>query len=180
MNEDFKYQPLSEEELNVLWNRHKQVIESFIENNHYDSNKIYVNEKAVMAIIAKVDQRRKYFEFFHGLNMSECKEVALICFWYIKLHPICAVDKSVLENDIKYLDSINEKLAVYYIIVSLQAMLESRGLSAQKLDELPPKYIKELVYSFTYRDISKEALILLVESIALLLGLDPYGGNITS
>lgn len=112
--------------------------------------------------------------------MSECKEVALICFWYIKLHPICAVDKSVLENDIKYLDSINEKLAVYYIIVSLQAMLESRGLSAQKLDELPPKYIKELVYSFTYRDISKEALILLVESIALLLGLDPYGGNITS
>lgn len=64
MNEDFKYQPLSEEELNVLWNRHKQVIESFIENNHYDSNKIYVNEKAVMAIIAKVDQRRKYFEFF--------------------------------------------------------------------------------------------------------------------
>ncbi|MBD5452858.1 MAG: hypothetical protein HDR30_00830 [Lachnospiraceae bacterium] len=180
MNDNFKYQPLKEDELNILWDKHKRVIESFIQNNHYDNNNIYINEKAVMAIIAKVDQRRKYFEFFHGLNMSECKEVALICFWYIKLQPICAVEKSVLEHDIKWMDSINEKLAVYYIIVSLQAMLESRGLSIQKLEELPTKYIKELVYSFTYRDISKEALILLVESIALFLGLDPYGGNVNA
>lgn len=38
-------------------------------------------------------------------------------------------------------------------------------------DEL---YIKELEYSFTYRDISKEAMILLVETIAKGVGIQPY------
>lgn len=180
MNRQFKYQPLKEDELQILWNKHKNIIESFIENNNYSSDNVYINEKAVMAIIAKVDQRRKYFQFFHGLNMSECKEVALTCFWYIKLHPICAVEKATFEQDIRYFDSINEKLAVYYIIITLQAMLENQGMSIEKLESLPEKYIKELIYSFTYRDISKEAMILLVESIALFLGLDPYGGQETS
>ena len=56
-------------------------------------------------------------------------------------------------------------------------MLEEKKLSTQQLDSLPKKYINELVYSFTYRDISKEALILLVESIAIFLGLDPYASK---
>lgn len=174
---DFKYQPLREEEASVLWNKHKRVIESFIEHNKYDAKNIYINEKAVMAIMAKVDQRRKYFEFFHGLNMSEYKETALTCFWYIKLHPICAVGKDIFEHDIKYIDSVNEKLAVYYIIVTLKAMLQNEGMPTERIDELPKEYIKELIYSFTYRDISKEALILLIESMAIFLGLNPYNNK---
>lgn len=174
MNNNFKYQPLKEDELNILWNKHKRIIESFIMNNKYDINNIYINEKVVMAIIAKVDQRRKYFEYFHGLRMSECKEVALICFWYIKLKPICAVSESTMEKDLKVFNSINEKLAVYYIIITLQSLLECKNISIEQLQSLPSQYVKELIYSFTYRDISKESLILLVESMAVFLGLDPY------
>lgn len=172
--ENFRYQPLRENELQILWEKHKEIIESFVSNNQYDSNNIYINENIVMAIIAKVDQRRRYFKYFHGLDMSEYKEVALICFWYIKLQPICIVSKDVVAKDLRVYDSINEKLAVYYLLATLRCMLNEKQLSTDLLDALPKKYINEMVYSFTYRDISKEALILLIESIAIFLGLDPY------
>lgn len=173
-DEGFKYIPLANDELQKLWTKHKQVIESFVEENAYDSKNIYINEKAVMSIIAKVDQRRKYFQYFHGLEMSEYKEVALICFWYIKLHPICSVTKDIMEEDIAEFNSINEKLAVYYLLVTFKAMLRNKKRSTDLVDSLPNEYIKELTYSFTYRDLSKEALILLVESIAMFVGLNPY------
>lgn len=173
-NDSFKYVPLKEEELQEIWGKHKRVIESFIVENEYNNEKVYINKKAVMAIIAKVDQRRKYFEFYHGLNMSEYKEVALVCFWYIKLHPICSVSKEVFEEDIAEFNSINEKLAVYYLIITLKSILKSKNKSVEIVDSLPDEYLEELTYSFTYRDLSKEALILLVESIAMFLGLNPY------
>ena len=43
---------------------------------------------------------------------SEYKEVALICFWYIKLHPICCISKDILQDDMAEFNSINEKLAL--------------------------------------------------------------------
>ena len=173
----FRYQPLHETELQALWKKHKFIIESFILNNKYNFNNIHINEDIVMYIIAKVDQRRRYFKYFHGLDMSEYKEVALICFWYIKLRPIYISAEIQSQQSLKAYDSINEKLAVYYLLSTYRCMLEEKKLSTQQLDSLPKKYINELVYSFTYRDISKEALILLVESIAIFFGLDPYASK---
>lgn len=178
VDENFKYNPLKDDELQKLWMKHKNVIEAFITENNYNYDNIYINEKSVMAIIAKVDQRRKYFKYFHGLDMSEYKEVALICFWYIKLHPICSISKDVMQDDIAEFNSINEKLAVYYLLVTLKAILKSEHKSVEVVDSLPAEYIKELTYSFTYRDLSKEALILLVESIAMFMGLNPYNVNV--
>ena len=174
---NFKYEPLSESELKNAWDKHKKIIESFISVNNYDISSIYINERIIMSVIAKVHQRRKYFEYFHKLNMSEFKEVALICFWYIKLKPICPVSKDLIDKDNDYLDFINEKLAVYYIITTLRCLLNSQGKSTQIIDNLSKNYIAELVYSFTYRDISKESLILIVETMAIFLGMQPYSNK---
>lgn len=172
--EKFKYTPLKDDEFNENWKKHKQLIENFVIYNDYDKEKIFIDETVVMAVIAKVHQRKKYFEYFHGLNMSECKEVALTSFWIIKLRPICAVSKQENMDEVEIFNAINEKLAFYYIITALRGMLESEKISDQQLNELPIEYTKELIYSFRYRDISKEALILLVESMAVFLGLNPY------
>lgn len=179
-DKEFKYVPMMNDELQKLWNKHKRAIEAFVTENGYNSDNIYINEEAVMAIIAKVDQRRKYFKYFHGLDMSEYKEVALICFWYVKLHPICSISKEVMEEDIAELKSINEKMAVYYLLTTLKAILKKKKMSTDKVDSLPDEYIKELIYSLVYRDLSKEALILLVESIAMFMGLNPYNASGTS
>lgn len=173
-NENFEYHPLNEEELQVIWDKQKVFIEGFITSNKYDADSIYIDKNAVLAIIVKVDQRRRYFEFFHHLKMSEYKEAALNSFWYVKLHPINIKRIESAENQLQIYDSINEKLALYIILKTLRAMLEKKHISTKRLDELPPSYIDELIYTLTYRDISKEALIILVESMAIFLGLDPY------
>lgn len=175
--DNFRYQPLHESEVQKLWEKHKSIIENFVTKNKYETDCIYINENTVMAVIAKVDQRKRYFKYFHGLNMSEYKEVALICFWYIKLRPICMASKEASIKSEKAYDSINEKLAVYYLLSTFRCMLEEAKLPTQQIDRLPKKYLNELIYSFTYRDVSKEALILLVESIAVFLGLDPYASK---
>lgn len=172
MSETFKYLPLKNEEFQVLWQKHIDVIEGFVQKNHYKTENLYVDEKTIMEIIGKVDQRKKYFQYFHSLDMSEFKEVSLICFWYIKLKPIC-----ISNEDLRHkgdFEAINEKLALYYLLSTYRRMLKEQKLSTNVLDNLPSEYLKELIYSFRYRDISKEAFILLVESIAVFLGLEPY------
>ena len=166
------YTPLDEKDLQGVWNKHKEIIDGFILSNKYNANNICIDESALLSVITKVDQRRQYFEVFHHLNMSEYKEAALHSFWYVKLRPVNIKTDDTGGLPQEY-DCINEKIAVYIILKTLRAALNAKQMSDKKLDELPTKYINELIYSFTYRDISKEALIMLVESIAVFLGLDP-------
>ena len=170
---DFHYNSLPEKELQELWKKHASIIDTFLVNNKVDNSLVHVDEDIVLTIIAKVDQRRKYFEYFHQLEMSEYKEMALICFWYIKLHPVSIVQDADSHNAHAY-SSINEKLAINFMFSTYRSMLKASGLSTRILDSISKKYIRELIYSFTFRDISKEAMILLVESMAVMLGLDPY------
>lgn len=175
MNENtFRYVALSESLLQERWNKHKKIIEDFLLDNNYDPDKVFVNEKVVLSVITKVDQRQKYFKFFHGLEMSEYKEAALVAFWYIKLRPIMIRSDVIAEYLPEEYDSINEKLAVFFLLRTLRIMLIKRHRSEDELDALPKEYLRELVYTFTYRDISKEAIIMLIETMAVFLGLNPY------
>lgn len=174
---DNRYQPLSKQDFDFIWDKHRMFIENFISSNGYDANNIYVNEDIIMAIIAKVDQRRKYFNYFHKLEMSEYKETALNSFWYIKLHPLSIGPREFNKHPSSEYESINEKLALYFILKTLKVMLIAKKLPTEKLDNIPTEYLDELVYTLTYRDISKESLIILVESMAVFLGLNPYASN---
>lgn len=173
-NDLFQYPPLTEEELKEAWEKHSRLIESFIASNKYDLKNIVVDKSAVLSIITKVDQRKKYFNYFHHLNMSEYKEAALNSFWYIRCHPLVICNPELVKNHPQEYDLINEKIALYIILKTLRTMLETKHLSTKQLDSIPSKYICEIIYTFTYRDISKEALIILVESMAVFLGLNPY------
>ena len=168
------YTPLDKEQFEAVWKKHKMVIEGFIISNNYDAKHVFVDDDTVMSIIARVDQRRKYFIDYHKLEMSEFKEAALNSFWYIKLHPLNITPREFVQNRPDIYGSINEKLALYIILITLRAALKAKHLSTNRLDALPTNYIDELVYSFTHRDISKEAMIMLVESMAVFLGLNPY------
>lgn len=173
-DDKYNYIPLDEEEFSAIWSKHKRLIEGFLFENKYDAKKIYVNPKVLTSIIIKVDQRRQYFKYFHKLDMSEYKETALNSFWYIKLHPLNILPHESNKNPPIEYDSINEKLALYIILTTLRAALTEKNLPQERLDKLPVAYLSELIYSFTYRDFSKEALITLVESMATFLGLSPY------
>lgn len=176
-DEEFCYTELSNEELQVLWDKHRKLIHNFMDDNGYNKENVFVNESSMLSVIVKVDQRRKYFQYFHKLDMSEVKEVALNAFWIMKLKPLSFTKSGSSKSQESAYQSLNEKLAFYYIIKALRAVAKSVNKKRQvgeMLDSLPKAYIDEVIYAFTYRDISKESLILLVESMAVFMGINPY------
>lgn len=71
-------------------------------------------------------------------------------------------------------ESINPKFAAFLIIKELKALAKDQE-QRNRIDAFfSHSYVYELIYSLTYRDISKEALILLVETMALAVGFKPY------
>lgn len=178
MNDSYNknYIPLSDDETKNLFEDHKLIINSFIEGNHQIADLIKIDESALYSLITKVEQRRQYFKYFHGLNMSEYKEIGLVSFWYIKYHPIY-IDETIQKAKAipnASIEFINEKIAVYYILVTLRKMATVCNIKKDALDVITDKYVKDLIYSFSHRDISKESMILIIETMAVFLGLNPY------
>jgi hypothetical protein len=116
---------------------------------------ITFSEDAMLEIIERVEKRRVYFHiFYNSCDMGELNEGALLCFWIAKLQPFHhpKISSSALNAKIALCLFMN---AVYY--VSEEAKTEKR---------IPPRLVDDLFYSLRYRDISKEALMILAEGLA--------------
>lgn len=164
---------MSKKNLEVEWMKHMSVISAFFTNNDYDEDHFAINKATIYSIITKIDQRKHYFKVFHKLKISEYKEVALLAFWYVKLRPLSIRSQDGVNQE-SSVNTINEKLAVYHIFTILRSNLKFHNLDEAPLDNLQEEYVEELIYSLMYQDLAKEALILLVESMAACFGLFPY------
>ena len=120
-----------------------------------DFNKIVCRREVLLDIIERVEKRRVYFKVFHDIEMSEKKEASLYCFWIIKLAPFFYA--MCPENQ------INVRFAAY-LFVSVIGRIASEWGHGIKLDE---KYLYSLFYSFTYRDLSKEAIMDIAETLLI-------------
>lgn len=169
------YKPLSNAEWHTEIDHFKAVVASFIEGNGYDPEDVGVSEVTVFQIITKVHQRKKYFSYFHHLDISDFKELALYCFWIVKVQPLFCTKSELTDEESIEFESLNEKFAVFYLIKKLRSLGEGNNEVSDRINRLfSQQYIYELIYSFTFRDISKEAMILLVETMALAVGYCPY------
>jgi hypothetical protein len=104
--------------------------------------------------IERIEKRRVYFHIFHDrLRMGELNEGALMCFWIIKLHPFChqRIDT----------ERLNAVIAVYVLASVVSHVARTRG----KQVNLSQEIASSIFYAFRYRDISKEAIMLLAESL---------------
>lgn len=142
-------------ELEILWN-------NFIKRYEKTIYKDYLVDKDdLLEVITRVDKRKDYYYYYHDIddgNMSEYKEVALKAYWIIKLKPFRMI--SPLSDLHNY---VNEQFALYLIFSILHIELQKEGYSLLLPKE---KYINDILYSMKYHDISKEAMIDIVDSIA--------------
>jgi len=77
-------------------------------------NHFSVDEKALIDIFIKTDQRKLHYKTFHGVsNMDELKTVATLAYWFIKYKPIVHYNE---DKNIHYVGSHNENFALYLII----------------------------------------------------------------
>lgn len=127
-----------------------------------DDSRIEVDFLALKEVITRVDMRELYFVVFHnGMQANEYKFVALFCFWLIKLHPLwVSYNTKDSPEMMRIFTDINEKFAVFLYAMILQ---QYNPQFFQQGKDLSKDYLQEMEYSFRYRDMSKEAMYLMVD-----------------
>jgi len=143
--------------------------EEFEDYLHYGLG--YRNEQYVVSgvdiidAIIRTDKRLDYFRYFHGMKINNEKKAALFAYWINKFRPVKIIDDKI-KND-KAHTNINEKLAVNHLITALVDKGKIKlwdGMDGARLDD-NNKFLKELCYSFRFRNLSIDSVIVLADSI---------------
>jgi hypothetical protein len=122
----------------------------------------------VSDIFKRIDQRGDYYAYFHTkregaeqMMMAETKHVALMAYWVIKYKPL-SLPRSIAD-DLYQMKccTLNEYFAAFCIFSLAKTVPRLKDVNAY----FSPKNLDGIVYTFMHRDISKEAMILYVESL---------------
>jgi len=107
-------------------------------------------------ICDRIEKRRVYFHIYYNkCKMGELNEGSLMCFWILKLMPFSHRDIPTNE--------LNTKIALYLLnnVVIYYARKHNKKVNVS--DSLN----KDIYYSFRFRDLSKEAIMALAESMII-------------
>ena len=150
-----KYEGMTEQEFMEEVRDLDKLLHDFCDGSDlYPYELVKTNINALRDIIVRVHKRKYYFKVFHNeMITSEYKETALYCYWFLKLRPLWIDSVNVSS------ERINEKFVLHLYISLLKKYNEdfSQGDGINKL------HIRELLYSFRFRDITKESMILMLE-----------------
>ena len=139
------------------------IVDSYCETADIDRTRVECNYSSIKDIVLRLDMRLLYFRIYH--NKMEINEYKLLCglavFWILKLRPFWISIKEADSKDfINTANNINEQISLHIVIMLLK---EYNPLFFQEGKGLIKQYCKELLYSFRYRDLSKESLFLMFD-----------------
>jgi len=138
----------------------------------YDLKEIMVSKNNIIELIELIEKRRIYFRVFYNCDMNELNEAALFCFWILKLQPF-RYDNKDDKDDIER-NTINIKIALCIFLHMINFYVgecnnkitkDNKETKKKKIVNITDDIVSNLLYSFRYRDLSKEALM----SLALTL-----------
>ncbi|MDR1256161.1 MAG: hypothetical protein LBJ86_00245 [Spirochaetaceae bacterium] len=105
-------------------------------------------------ILDRIEKRRVYFYiFYNGRDMGELNEGALLCFWILKLAPFTSSNSSFAF--------LNVRIALSIFFHTLFFVAGKNGKKVNSTRQI----VENLFYAFCYRDLSKEAIMALAESL---------------
>jgi hypothetical protein len=146
------FSPLDRETIKGLLSKLNSYISSFVSKSGIsDLNAQY---DVLYDIFERIEKRRIYFYiFYNGCRMGELNEGALMCFWILKLMPFTSskVPASILNVKIA--------LRIFFSMLFYAAQTKSKKVNSAK------QIIDDLFYAFRYRDLSKEAIMAIAESL---------------
>ena len=121
------YKPLSPQIATEKMDTLQDMISAFLDKSTLDRDDIECNDILLLKTILRIDQRSDYFVYFHSTinsngdievdEMSQYKQIALLCFWIIKYKPlrIKDVQKELLYYKYNHC-TINEAFAAYIFV----------------------------------------------------------------
>lgn len=161
--EDFRYHLPSDEWLLKKDSEFEEFLDECLKKLEIEEYDIEINHVLLLNIFVRIDERKDYFMYFHSeddsMHMSLGKEIALEAYWVSKYQPVRIKHyEQEIEFTKKYKVTISDVIAAMLII----------GFLIDKNEELDDfftaKKINTLVYDIFNRDVSKEAMIMYVES----------------
>ncbi len=137
----------------------ESIFKEFLKARGYaDDVQCSVSRIDMLETIIRVDKRRVYYQFYHRMEIDELKHAALYVYWILKLRPFVMTDHRYAHKK-EYCD-INEMFSLYLIMLTLAG---THRLTIPLAGDEPE--FKDLRYSFRYRNISIDAMVVLVESL---------------
>jgi hypothetical protein len=119
-----------------------------------DVGKISTSMDIMYEIIERIEKRRIYFHiYYEGCKMGELNEGALMCFWILKLNPFYCID---VPNNI-----LNAKIALCLFMNMLHYHTKKENIKLNITENI----CNDIYYGFRYRDLSKEAIMIVAESL---------------
>jgi hypothetical protein len=112
----------------------------------------YSNE-TIFDIIDNIHRRRIYFHVYHNIEMGELNQACLMCFWILKLSPFY----SLIQPEI----NINFTFALAIFTRGVIFTAKKRFKKANLTEDV----MLHLKHAFKYRDLSKEAIMAIAESL---------------
>jgi hypothetical protein len=137
----------------------EQTFKNFLSTMRYPTDvKYHISGLDMIDMIVRIDKRKAYYQFFHGMDINELKVAGIYVYWILKLKPFSITDRRY-AGKLECCD-VNEVFALYIIVTVL--------LGLGRLDRLiqgSEPYFKELRYSFRFRHFSIDAMLVLVEAL---------------
>lgn len=143
--------------------KYENILNQFCDACKLDRSRINVNFQALKDVIIRVDMRKLYFRIFHAdMKPNEYKHIiGLSGFWILKLRPFWIQPQNNDSEEILQLATwLNEEIVLHMVCGLLK---EYNPDFFNNGHDLCMSYCNELLYSFRYRDLSKESMFLLFD-----------------
>jgi hypothetical protein len=119
-----------------------------------DRAKLKYSKYGVYEIIERVEKRRVYFHIYYDRDLGELNEGALMCFWILKLHPFKTDPSLTIPS---YVLNTKIALCLFMNMVHYVARINKKRVLYNH------QMMENTEYAFMFRDLSKEAIMMLAE-----------------
>ncbi|MCL2063993.1 MAG: hypothetical protein FWG98_06435 [Candidatus Cloacimonetes bacterium] len=152
-NEFPVYGKMTQAEMNIALDDLFAPIKMYAKELNYNWEDIQINYGLIADIIDLIQRRRVYFHVFHEIEMGELNQSCLLCFWILKFCPFHYTKNP--DNN------INFSFALSTFTRAVNYTAEKRKMKANFSKEI----FLNLKHAFKYRDLSKEAIMAIAESL---------------
>ncbi len=156
----YTYKEPSKYELNKALVDYELLLAKWLKRIGLDPNECHIDITAMIEALVRMDQRELHYKMYHDLiSWNELKQIGALCYWILKYKPI----RPEISAKSVYWERINETYCLYLIMCATKKYRAFQRLPAITIGR---KNIVELIYLFKHRDVSLDALVAIIETIA--------------
>jgi len=142
----------------------ENILKAFLACLSVSDTHIKADRDLIDDINSRAHQRINYYLFFHGTHLQQSRQVALKSYWILRYRPLRLMSKAFWDKEY----DINVYFA--FFIMFAQALGElfvnlPKKVQVTVTNEVLRKHEDDYIRAFSEYDISKEAMMLISESL---------------